>query len=270
MLEFTYPYGSHKGQPIEYRSYWRNGSVGESYGLNATQDEEWVQTEAFGEDLIFSNATDVSKYLPLLDSDEFEVRIGNGSKDFTDVYKRDGSYATTRLWAGDEFWWQACSRMVLELEVLESKKMLQENKGKNMEVMVKHYGISLPDAQNFNSTVWSYIFVTVNSEGGDAISSFSEHCEEWFGELAMAAEYVGEAALNASWTQVLLYGDPVLNSTNATMTMPPPLDRATAGGIKAIQADENSNFTLWIIPTDPQTPDADNKPKDEGGSRDSP
>ena len=240
-----YPYGIMAGKTIEYDSTWVGGSAGSSYGLNDSRDTGW-RDDHRGESFDYDpDASNVTRWLPPVDGQEIGLRISNSSRDFTDIYNRIGDYPRTRLWPGDHFWPPACARMTTELRRLFHRATAPYNEGKVMEVMVKHYGATFPDEHNYNATVWTYIHAIVMSVGTDPIASFSKGCEKWFGELAAISAALHPLSL--TWTPWITDGVPVMDK-NKTVTLPPQLLMATAGGIRAIQDDDGSNFTMWIVP----------------------
>ena len=237
-----------QGKTIEYNSTYIGGIGGTCYGLDRPQDIVWRDD--------FRNQSDwdppdpsvnnVTRWLRTVDGKEIEARVNNGTQDYTDIYNRDGTYPRTRLWNDDPFWGPACMRMSKELWRLHNLAPNPLNEGKLMEVMVKHYGANFPDAQNYNATVWTYIHVTVVSEGNAVVPAFTNGCMPWFGDLADVASAIRPVSPN--WTQWIANGAPVIDKDNKTVMIPPQLLRATAGGVKAVQAQDNSNFTLWVVP----------------------
>ena len=149
----------------------------------------------------------------------------------------------TRLWDGDDFWAPACGSMADGLQRLQG--LGQQNR--TIEVVVKHYGDSLPDEDNYNATIWTYAHVVLHTPTPQAVPVFRQHCEQWFGELADAAIVL--ATPMGGWTDWVDGGQPVQYGNGTTILLPPKKLRGTAGGVRALEAGGGSVFTLWLVPT---------------------
>ncbi|KAI9823767.1 MAG: hypothetical protein M1832_002324 [Thelocarpon impressellum] len=240
---YTYPYGGEVGRTIEYTS-WSGGAEGASHGMTGDEDVDWKAGWMNDGFLFDENAQDVRRWLPPLDGAEFEIGLQNGPNDFTNVYNRSGSYAFTRLWLVDDFWTPACARMTAELQRLQSGGA---GNGKVMQVVLKHYGGSFPDADNNNATVWTYMHAAVIGVGTSLLPTFSQHCTQWFGEIAAAG--TEERPLHPNRDGTYNFTDyPIAEPAGGASPAKPQAVEGTAGGVRALQAADGSTFTLMIVP----------------------
>ena len=170
----------------------------------------------------------------------FEVRICNGSIECTNVLARNKSRPYTGLWDGDSFWDSACWRMSAELQLLQQAAHASTNQGRMMDIVVKHYGASFPDANNYYYVLWSYVIFLVSVVGANLLPTFRQGCARWFGQLAAAAQVWRESTTNLNHTVAGPKGQQVL--------LPPTMLRTTAGGVKVVKADDGSILQLWLVP----------------------
>ena len=192
------------------------------------------------------DSTSVSKWLPPVDGDIYETRIGHNGLDYTNVFNRNRTL--TRLWSGDDFWSPACARMAAELSRLQQTAKDPLNVGKNMGVTVRHYGASFPDDSNHNTSVNSFISVTVIGQGSNMHSTFGELCSWWFGDLVNQAGVIRPSLVDTTPTDLVVNGAIATYSNGTDVQLPPIQLAGTSGGGKAVQADDGSNFTLWVQP----------------------
>ena len=200
-----------------------------------------------------ASSTDVSRWLPPVDEHFYEARVAFRNTEFTNVYNRNGTL--TRLWDDDDFWVPACERMTAELTRLRQTASEPQNQNKTMGVTVKHYGTTFPDLDNRNASISTYISLTVVQEGSDAVSTFDNNCEWWFGTLVGQATVIRNATSDPTPVPLVLNGTTIKDQNGTVIMLPPPLLKATSGGGKAIQAPDGSNFTLWIEPMEPVASD---------------
>ncbi|KAI9811953.1 MAG: hypothetical protein M1832_000658 [Thelocarpon impressellum] len=243
----TYPYGSHLNQTIEYRSNFRGGLDGGSYGLDGDKDGFW-RDRFQSVTMAFQDAPGILRWLPPLDNNEWVARVVYGQDDLTNVVSRDGRFLFTRLWPGDQFWPPACERMVRELERLRGMQMEPRNNLKAMEVMIKHYGKSLPDSNNHNATILTYVHLYVPDIGDSVVSVFRQDCVRWLSETAGAGTVSGMVPgqhLN-EWVN---WKGPVVDGNMSSMHLPPKMVRGTSGGLRVVRAKDGSVFAIWIRPT---------------------
>ena len=220
---------------------------GASHGLNDSKDRAWLGD--WDPDLIYDPDTaNVTRWLPEIDGVEVSERKRDGDSDYTDVYNSNGSYPTTRLWPVDPFWAPACARMAMELQRLQSQPRAKATGNQTLQVALKHYGATLPDENNHNATVWTYIHAFVVSAGSNVLPTFNSGCPQWLGKVAKDATKPPERQQNQSKIDWIYHGIPVLDTHNRSIQLTPPVIRVTAGGIKAFTADDGSVFSLWIVP----------------------
>ena len=171
-----------------------------------------------GDEEYAANGTDVSKFLP---RPEYKYEVAQesiGNFEFTNIFQPNGTL--TRLFPDDAFWAPACGRMLAELTRLYGHINDPVNAEKTMGVTLKHYGMSPPDAANHTQPISTYVSVNVLDFGSDMLAAFNESCAWWFGDIVALA------------------------STDSL----PGHYLATAGGAKAAQAVDGSNFTMWVEP----------------------
>ena len=235
------------GQTIEYNSTYRGSGGGAAQGLTDARDATW-QGLFQSVDMDFSpTAQDIGRWMPPLKEYEYDMRIINSTTDWTYVYNRNGSFLFTQLWDGSSFWAPACSRMTKELERLRLVSKLPQHQSNTMEVMVKHYGDSLPDSNNVTTAVWTYVHVLVQVVGGRYIDVFQQNCEQWFGAAAQVAIWpVDEPGPFVDWVS---NGQVQMWANGSTVEIPPTELGGTSGGIRTLQADDGSLFSLWIVPS---------------------
>ena len=245
---YTYPYGPEAGRPIEYRSSYGGGVVTSGQGLNATQDNDWLDDfRAYDKDFE-PTATDATRYLPPMDGEEVVARDYNSTMDQTDIFNPNGSYLRTELWTDDTFWPPACAVMTDELARLQANADGVDLSSEAIEVALKHYAASLPNANNHSNTVWTYIHVIVHSVGSQPAEVFGQSCVDWYSGLVGASIYQ-RPALRMPWTDFDDdNGRPYHFANGSVLKLPPKIRRATSGGVRVVQGQDLSIFGLWVVP----------------------
>ncbi|KAI9811257.1 MAG: hypothetical protein M1832_000936 [Thelocarpon impressellum] len=244
----TYPYGSHVNRTIEYRSNFRGGADGGSYGLAEDMDNYWrLRFQAVNMDFNPDMPT-MLRWLPPLDNDEWSERVVDSNDDLTMVVNRNGKFLYTRLSNGDEFWPPVCERLTRELQRLRELRGEPANRLRPMEVMAKHYGKSLPDASNRNATIWTYVHLYVPEIGDSVDSVFRKDCARWLGETAGRGIMTGMVP-GQNFVEWVGGKGPSVGGNSSSPHLPPKLIKGTAGGMRAVKAEDGSVFALWIRPS---------------------
>ena len=153
----------------------------------------------------------------------------------------------TRIWVDDDFWYPACARMSSEVARLNATA--PQDQSAVMSVVIKHYGTSLPDAQNDNASVATYISANIVERGSDPVETFAHSCMSWFGLLVGQTSVTKISTFDTTPVPLVIDNQTILDQTGQAVMQPAPLLVFTVGGGKAIQADDGTNFTIWIEPS---------------------
>ncbi|KAI9826371.1 MAG: hypothetical protein M1832_000288 [Thelocarpon impressellum] len=239
---FRYPYGARKGQAIEYHASWTGHEASSALGFDDSIDREYTNEGIVSWNMDFDqSAPDARRWIPTLNDTEVPVAEHFYHHDFTDAtatFVRDGTWPITQLWAGDPFVGPACARMVLEMRRLQADPAPEGDDKAKMAVVVKHYGRGFPDPATGRSTdVWTYLTLQVLGHGSDMIQTLNQSCERWFGQVAGAAKVTRLVSQQNSST-----------TENTTSTVPTRYYQGTAGGMRAVQAADGSNFSISVDP----------------------
>ncbi|KAI9848344.1 MAG: hypothetical protein M1838_000560 [Thelocarpon superellum] len=223
----TYPYPPFEGQPLAYASSLASGASLAQWGMSDA-DQAYVLPWKW-------------MRLPPLDNEVFGLRLYDGQI-ITNVFNSAGT-KTQLLWE-DPFWPPACARMTAELARLQGTAHVR----KTMGVTVKHHGVSFPDEQNVNATVYAYISVFVANHGPETLSTFTQGCASWFAGLVADGLETRASRVDTNRQHVLdTNGSALLDAQGRMVTDAPPLLGATVGGGRSVRT-ANGTFMLWVEP----------------------
>ncbi|KAI9851175.1 MAG: hypothetical protein M1838_004284 [Thelocarpon superellum] len=235
---------------IEWITYRENEPELARGGMNDSQSQRIIAQHNQTSQIYEPTVTTVDRWLPPLDQTAYETQRIVSENAVINVLPRDG--LQTLLWEGDEFWIPACSRMALELSrfQIQGANVGQEANNRGIKtVTIKHYGWD-----NHNAPVETFLTVKVVDEGSHVASTFYHNCASWFGGVLKVAFVMSNSSSSPSSSsgplQPLMMNetDNATGQNSQTTLAVPPFLEGTVGGVLAIQADDQSNFTLWVEP----------------------